>query len=320
MFNKKTKTTEQEAARAYLSFIFAETEKAWPNLYEDLKAGVMLELLNTLERPGFAVEDERQAMYDLALAVIAVNTQALKNLFPEKDARRICQSVLRLLDVPGLNSYATDELARYGEAFESADNISAVAERLLHRWLGKNISNYQVVVDGKESGIPSPLVIQYVSVMITPLCISWSWKTFRDNYAIVPIASIDLEELKSGFLGKPYKLLVQQHVKRGNAQFIMGAIDGTKRMLPPGATNHLVDFIDRWNRQAYDASFWMRDSAKVLSDVIEEARTSLSEAGITTDEETLFDVFQLVTLTFALNASLQPELRKFAGIKKGLFS
>ena len=41
--------------------------------------------------------------------------------------------------------------------------------------------------------------------------------------------------------------------------------------------------------------------------------------GVTWDDEDLINFFQVVTLNLALMASEQRQLRKFAGIKKGVF-
>jgi hypothetical protein len=97
------------------------------------------------------------------------------------------------------------------------------------------------------------------------------------------------------------------------------AIEGTKKLLPPVIMDSLEEFSDRCNSRAYDADFWREDCAQVFDLITSEACDIMQKAGITLDDETLFNLFQLVTLNFALAASLQPELRKFAGIKKGWF-
>ena len=131
---------------------------------------------------------------------------------------------------------------------------------------------------------------------------------------------INLDEVKSGFLGKSYNALVQYHIKRQNAKRLAMAIEGTKEMLPSGIISHLVEFCDRWNSKAYDADFWTEDCAEVFTKIINDAAEVLLQVDIRPDDETLFNIFQLVTLNFALAASLQPKMRKFAGIKKGFFS
>ena len=178
LFKKKPEITELEAASAYVQFMAEETNKTWPNLYESLKKGETRDLLNSLEEPEFSVEDENQAIFDLALAAIGVNTQALKNILPEQNADRIYQWVLRLLNDPELNApdlrgYGGNEVLEYGKAFNKSPT-EAVADRLMHRWLGKNISNYYVKIDGQDTGMTSPLLVMSVQAMILPLCLSWS--------------------------------------------------------------------------------------------------------------------------------------------------
>ena len=136
---------------------------------------------------------------------------------------------------------------------------------------------------------------------------------------------INLNELKSGFRGKTYSRLVQHHIKRQNTRQLAEGIEGTKAMLPrellsPDMLNRFDDFFDRWNSRAYDASFWREDCSIVFTQIIDDAAEFLQEAGMKPDDETLFNIFQIVTLAFAFAASQQPKMRKFAGIKKGLFS
>lgn len=136
---------------------------------------------------------------------------------------------------------------------------------------------------------------------------------------------INIDEVKSGFRGKPYNALVQYHIKRQNTKQLAMGIEGTKGMLPkgmlsPDIVSHFDEFFNRWNSKAYDASFWREDCAEVFTQIINDASNVLLQPKIKPDDETLFNIFQIVTLSFALSASLQPKMRKFAGIKKGLFS
>jgi len=139
------------------------------------------------------------------------------------------------------------------------------------------------------------------------------------------VKPINIDEVKSGFRGKPYNALVQYHIKRQNTKQLATGIEGTKGMLPkevllPDMLNRFDEFFDRWNSKAYDASFWREDCAEVFTHIMNDASNVLLQAKIKPDDETLFNIFQIVTLSFALAASLQPKMRKFAGIKKGLFS
>jgi hypothetical protein len=63
-----------------------------------------------------------------------------------------------------------------------------------------------------------------------------------------------------------------------------------------------------------------RPIAPLFSTTLCRARgTMLPSAEETSMDEDLFNAFQLITLDFALMASQHRELRKFAGIRKGLF-
>ncbi len=126
---------------------------------------------------------------------------------------------------------------------------------------------------------------------------------------------INLERLKVQFKGKPFNKLIKYHLKRqGNADKLRQETVGTMAMLPESAYGLCMDFIDRWNDRAYEQSFWRRDTSEVFSEITEDAHSLLSSAGIPTDDETLFNMFQIVVLSYAYSASDQPKMRKFIGI------
>lgn len=132
--------------------------------------------------------------------------------------------------------------------------------------------------------------------------------------------NIDIDEFKKGLVGKPYKSLIQYHIKKQNSQKIDNAIKGTISLLPNGMHNVAEIIIDFWNSRAQEKTFWERDCADVFDEVTWETAAIAEKRGLETNAEALFNVFQIVTLNFAFMASTQPNLRKFAGIKKGWFS
>jgi len=126
---------------------------------------------------------------------------------------------------------------------------------------------------------------------------------------------INLDELRAGMRGRPYNTLIREHLKHQKARQFNMAIEGTKELLPPGIRDGLEDFCDHYNSMAYEADFWRQDCAEVFDLIIEGARDIMQKAGITQDDETLFNIFQLVTMNFALAVSVQPGLRTVAGIE-----
>lgn len=126
---------------------------------------------------------------------------------------------------------------------------------------------------------------------------------------------INVEELKAGFKGKSFNLLIKAHVRRHkDSDTCRKEALGTMEMLPPSAYRLASDFIDKWNERAYEKEFWRMDTSVIFSLIIEDARTLLLEAGAPTDDETLFNMFQIVVLSYAYSALDQPNMRKVIGI------
>jgi hypothetical protein len=78
-------------------------------------------------------------------------------------------------------------------------------------------------------------------------------------------------------------------------------------------------FIDRWNLRAYDQDFWKMDAALVFDEIMEDSRNAFSELRIDTDDEMLFNIFNIIVLSYAYSACDQPEMRKFMGVKCSIF-
>ncbi|MBT9149783.1 MAG: hypothetical protein AAGB97_00100 [Dehalococcoidia bacterium] len=68
-------------------------------------------------------------------------------------------------------------------------------------------------------------------------------------------------------------------------------------MLPEKAKPLVEPFIDRWNARAYEKDFWQMDTAIVFDEIIGDARSVLSESGIAFDDETLFNMFNIIVLS-----------------------
>lgn len=178
----KEKLTEQEAASQFVLCIIKEVQDAWPTIYRHLKDSF---------KEKFVIEDEKMAMFDLALAAIAQDLQAVKNLFSKDQAERIEKWVLKCIDTEDWGEYAVDEVKKYGEKFQKdiqninagGDPLSAIPARLLQRWLGKNIQNFDVEINGKKTGIINPLLLTMVTN--TFIAFTGEWKRLKDNFEIV---------------------------------------------------------------------------------------------------------------------------------------
>ena len=67
-----------------------------------------------------------------------------------------------------------------------------------------------------------------------------------------------------------------------------------------------------------DQSLWQRDCAEMLQEVCTRFEERMSQAGVPADDKGKFNMFQIITMNFTLQARDQRGLRKFACIRKSL--
>jgi len=127
------------------------------------------------------------------------------------------------------------------------------------------------------------------------------------------MTKVDLRVLREGYRGKPFRELVEYHLRRMGQDQRTNAVLGTVELLSPSAKPLAEKFIDRWSIPAWDQEFWDTDTASVFNDIIEDARKVLIEAGATIDDDTLFNMFNVVVMNFACRAHDQPKVRELIG-------
>jgi len=130
---------------------------------------------------------------------------------------------------------------------------------------------------------------------------------------------INLEELRQGFQGKPFCELIKHHLDHQKQDTRIFGIQGTAEMLPKEARPLVEPFINRWHDRAYEKDFWQMDTAIVFDEIIDDARRVLSESGIQFNDETLFNMFNIIVLSYAYSAHDQPKMREFIGIRSSKF-
>jgi len=230
----KKKLTEQEAASHFVLYITKEAQGAWPAIYKSLQDSF---------KDKFVVEDEIMAAFDLALAAIAQDLQAVKNLFPKDQAERIEKWVLKCIDTEDWGEYAVSEVKKYGEKFQKdiqnintgGDPLSAIPARLLQRWLGKNIQNFDVEMNGKKTGIISPVLLMMVSSMLAAFL--GTWKKLKDDFNLIE-GDIPFDEKPSGL--KDYVPEPDEKKPDGTIQYYDENGNLKEKWLPPEQINELL--------------------------------------------------------------------------------
>ena len=184
----KRKITEQEAASHFIRSIMDEASSAWPSILEELK--------DTFQEQ-FILEDEKMANLDLSLAAISLDLQAIKNLFTNAQAERTEKWVYEYFKGKDWREYAVDEIKKYGKEFQEhtpnmyvgTNPLSAVSARLLSRWLGENIHNFEIDMgdlgNGEKTGIVS--ISPQMQMMVDLLLAGFigKWKKINDNFRLI---------------------------------------------------------------------------------------------------------------------------------------
>lgn len=230
----KKKLTEQEAASHFILNIMKEAQSAWPEIYKSLKDSF---------KEKFVVEDEKMAAFDLALAAIAQDLQAVKNLFPKDQAERIEKWVFKCIDTKDYGEYAVDEVKKYEEKFQidiqnintGGDPLSAIPARLLQRWLGKNIQNFDVEMNGKKTGVISPVLLMMISS--TLVAFLGTWKKIKDNFNLIE-GDIPFDENQDGL--KDYVPEPDENKPDGTIQYYDENGNLKEKWLPPEQIDELL--------------------------------------------------------------------------------
>ena len=136
--------------------------------------------------------------------------------------------------------------------------------------------------------------------------------------------------LNAGAGNKPYRKLIEYHIKGQSAAQLQAAVLGETSLLPDHLRAFIEAYIDSINlRFGYDKQFWETATRKDAFLAILEAATellpldgrlaSVEDALLAENRELAFQLFQIATLSFAYSASLERKQRKFMGIRKNIF-
>jgi hypothetical protein len=173
-FYPRKRLSEVEVAGLFVISILKDVRKEWTAIEKELN------------KLCGATKITRKAEYgdlEFALAVIAIEIQALTNLCPKTQAERILAYVLQCLSTPELGSYPRDAIQEYQLAWnQSLDEgelpLNAISSILFNR-LGINET---VKLSGSE--FKDPLILMTLTVMLVKLGGGW-WKNALQQYLIV---------------------------------------------------------------------------------------------------------------------------------------
>ena len=91
------------------------------------------------------------------------------------------------------------------------------------------------------------------------------------------------------------------------------ALDSEEREV----AEHMIDIL---NQMGSEKNFWRRNCSEVFQQIWCMFLVTMSNRGRSGENKIAFNIFQLITMNFADHASQSAEVRKFMGIRRGMFS
>lgn len=236
---KKT-LTEQETGTNCSLFVLKESKEAWPTILKNFK---------DMFKEKFVIEDEIMASFDLALAAIVVNLQAVRNIFSQEQSSRIEKWILKCIDTKDYGEYALSEIKKYDEMFKKSKTdinnstspfygsnpIDIVSICLLYKWLGKSIRTFEVVIGAKNTGVIDPILVDVTSNTLMPFLINW--KKIKEDFDVIE-GDLPLNYETSDL--KDYKPDPEVQKPDGTIQYFDDNGNLKEKWLPPEQINEIL--------------------------------------------------------------------------------
>ena len=135
------------------------------------------------------------------------------------------------------------------------------------------------------------------------------------------ISDVSIDKLAEQFEGRKFGELVLHHIDKHSSQQLIAAIQGTVEALPAQVRGEIEGLIDNANPLAMRKEFWDDDCGKIFRFITSMAEKELREKGVWLSEENLFDVFNIMVMSYAYSSHKDPRMKKFIqkSIGNGLF-
>ena len=122
---------------------------------------------------------------------------------------------------------------------------------------------------------------------------------------------MNLDSYTSDLSGISFGELVLSHYRGKSILETLDALLGTTARLPEAARGDVEAWIDQVNPRGIRESFWQTDAAKVLEQLSTPARQRLVAQRIDPTPDDLFNMFEIIVLSFAYTAHRHKESRMF---------
>lgn len=126
-----------------------------------------------------------------------------------------------------------------------------------------------------------------------------------------------LEDLAKQYSGRKFGEFVLYHMKLKSYEELTKAVSGLRESIHPKLKETTEEFlITITDRFSSVKRFWTTDCGDTLRIYTNATKAEAKKHGINVDDDYAFDIFNLISLTLALKASIDPTYKRF--IKKSV--
>ena len=129
------------------------------------------------------------------------------------------------------------------------------------------------------------------------------------------IRNVYLGRLDGRFRDVEYCRLVEYYLRKLGPNLESRVLAAFSR-LSEGDRGVANKLIDEYDQMGYRQDFWCYSCVETVKSICGKFAEKMQEAGLSIDDENMYNAFEVVTLNFALHARDEKELRHFAGIRK----
>jgi hypothetical protein len=133
------------------------------------------------------------------------------------------------------------------------------------------------------------------------------------------VRDIDFDYIQTGFEGLQYRRFIRIIFCRNSCDSLLLKIAGNFAALNPVERQAAKAILKEYDHYALDRNFWRADCGKVLKEVCRSYDEMLTAKDCRIENKVKFIVFNLLSDNLAVIALHDKELRKVAGIRKGLY-
>lgn len=130
------------------------------------------------------------------------------------------------------------------------------------------------------------------------------------------VRSVSLRNFREAMADRQYRDLLEFHVRSHGEQQLEAALAELLGSLPAGARDAAERLADRWDRRMETTELWGQPGDAAVDRICGEAADLLRERDTEPADDLLFDLFEVVTLRFALGAARSSDIRRVMGIRR----